>query len=169
MLRLSQTCTLECGNKVRLLAIYHIDIYSHFHPTTPPAERHEPTQGGPLTLHLFPFTNVMCTLLSIRKDPFTVGKLSAVLIVCQVQWWLYWYVCRGALVSSPHVAVVYPVSALALRLVVPLISAFLFLHEALYETSNQLLIAVNLPSFPMALCRVAGDSRIQHANDVVCS
>ena len=47
-------------------------------------------------------------------------------------------------------------------------SAFLFLHEALYETSNQLLVATYLTSFPIAHCRVAEDSRIQHAYDVGC-
>ena len=31
---------------------------------------------------------------------------------------------------------------------VTLTSAFLFLHEALYETSDQLLVAADLPSFP---------------------
>jgi len=31
---------------VNLLAIYHTDIHSRFHPTTPSAEQHEPTQGG---------------------------------------------------------------------------------------------------------------------------
>ena len=66
-------------------------------------------------------------------------------------------------------AVVYPpVSALALRLVVTLTSAFLFQHEALYETSDQLLVAADLPSFPTAHCRVAEDSRIQDADDVGC-
>ena len=81
-----------------------------------------------------------------------------------------WYVCLCALslVSSPHVAVVNPVSALALRLVVTLTSIFLFLHEALYETSDQLLVAADLPSFPTAHCRVAEDSRIQDADDVGC-
>ena len=70
--------------------------------------------------------------------------------------------------SSPHVAVVYLVSALALRLVVTLTSAFLFLHEVLYETSDQLLVAADLPSFPTAHCREAEDSRIQDADDVGC-
>ena len=80
-----------------------------------------------------------------------------------------WYVCLCALVSSPHVAVVYPVSALALRLVITMTSAFLFLHEALFETSDQLLVAADLPSFPTAHCRVAEDSRIQDADDVGCA
>ena len=83
-------------------------------------------------------------------------------------WWFHWYVCLCALVSSPHVAVVYPASALAHRLVVTLISAFLFLHGALYETLDQLLVAADLLSFPTAHCRVAEDSRIQDADDVGC-
>ena len=59
-------------------------------------------------------------------------------------------------------AVVYPVSALALRMVVTPTSAFSFLHEALYDTSNQLLLAP---------CRVLEDSRILHvyADDVGCA
>ena len=65
-------------------------------------------------------------------------------------------------------AVVYPASALALRLVVTPTSALLFLHEVLYETSDQLLVAVDLPSFPTAHCRVAEDSRLQGADDVGC-
>ena len=64
--------------------------------------------------------------------------------------------------------VVYPVSALALRLVVTLTSAFLFLHEALNETSDHLLVAADLSSFPTAHCRVAEDSRIQDADDIGC-
>ena len=54
-----------------------------------------------------------------------------------------WYVCLCALVSSPHVAVVYPASALALRLLVTPTSAFLFLHEVLYESLDQLLVAAD--------------------------
>ena len=76
--------------------------------------------------------------------------------------------CLSALVSSPHVAVVYHASALALRLVVTPISASSFLHEAVYQTTNRLLVAVDLHSFPTAHCRVTGDSHLQHADDVGC-
>ena len=54
------------------------------------------------------------------------------------------------------------------RIVVALTSAFLFLHEALYKTSDQLLVASDMPSFPMGHCRVAEGSRIQDADDVGC-
>ena len=55
-------------------------------------------------------------------------------------------------------------------MVVTLSSAFsdLFLHVALYDTSDQLLLAADLPSFPTAHCRAPEDSRIQDADDVGC-
>ena len=155
LLLLSQICILERGNEVRLTT----DIHSRFHQQSNTSQHKE----GSLTLHPFPFTNVMRKLVSIRRDLFTLGKkLSSLLIVCQLHWWF------PGTCASAHMAVVYPVSALALRLVVTLTSAFSILHEALYEPSNQLLVATDLFSFPTAHCRVAEDSRIQHAYDVGC-
>ena len=76
------------GNEVRLLAIYHTDTHSRLsadnaHSRSTPSQPRE----GSLTLHPFPFTNVKCKLVPIRKVLFTLGKLSALLIVYQVRWW----------------------------------------------------------------------------------
>ena len=54
----------------------------------------------------------MCKFVWTRTDLFTLGKLSTLLLVCQVRWWFpRTCMCFCALVSSPHVVVVYHVSA----------------------------------------------------------
>ena len=60
------------------------------------------------------------------------------------------------------------ISCIGSALMVTPISASSFLHEAVYEPSNQLLGVVDLHSFLTAECWVTGDSHLQHADDVGC-